>query len=346
MVETKSLIQKHAFTVITTVVVAAVLLAIPGIVGNAMTGNLIVCLYYVVLASCWNMLAGYIGQFSIAQPAFAAIGAYASGLSVSHLGLPVPLGILAGAIFAGIVGSIVGFIFLRLSSIYFAVATWAFAGSLQVFLSMAADLTGGNNGLAVTPLFQDLDPTRYYYAFLALAAFSVGIIAIMVKSRSGVMFGAIKGDELRASTLGMNITLWKTAAFAITSALSGAAGALYGHYVIVLAPTMTDFTISVLVIVMVVAGGVATLSGPVFGAIAVGLLSLYLQKYGGWNLMIFGLLIIVVTRLARQGLVPLAMSSLRRLFRRRPNEELESLAVPETLEAPELTGSTSDRKRT
>lgn len=274
---------------------------------------LIIAFYYVILAASWNVLAGYTGQFSLAQHSFAAIGGYTTGLSIHYFGIPIWQGIVLAVVVSGLSGAILGALFLRLRAIYFAIATWAFAGSVQIVLTAAYQITRGQQGLSVPPLMHTLDPRYYYYVFFVLMLVCLAAIAVVIRSRIGRFLLAIKGDELRAATLGVNTTMWKVFAFAFTSLLSGLAGAFYAHYIVVLSPAIADFTVIANIVVMVIVGGLATLEGPVVGGIVIGVLSVYLQKYGAWNNILFATIVLVIMRTWRRGVVPLVGDAWRRI---------------------------------
>jgi len=273
---------------------------------------LIIAFYYVILAASWNVLAGYTGQFSLAQQSFAAIGGYTTGLSIHYFDIPIWLGIVLAVVVSGVSGAVLGALFLRLRAIYFAIATWAFAGSVQIVLTAAYQITRGQQGLSVPPLLPTLDPRSYYYVFFALMLACLAAIAVVIRSRIGRFLLAIKGDELRAATLGVNTTMWKVFAFAFTSLLSGLAGAFYAHYIVVLSPAIADFTVIANIVVMVVVGGLATLEGPVVGGIVIGVLSVYLQQYGALNNILFATIVLVIMRTWRRGVVLLVGDAWRR----------------------------------
>jgi branched-chain amino acid transport system permease protein len=290
---------------------------------------LILSFYYVVLASSWNMLAGYTGQFSLAQQTFAAIGGYTTGLAIHYFDVPIWEGIVLAVLVSALVGMLLGMLFLRLRAIYFAIATWAFAGSIQIVLTAAYKITRGQQGLSVPPLLGNtLDPRYYYYVFFAMMLVCLAAIALVIRSRIGRFLLAIKGDELRAATLGVNTTVWKVFAFSFTSMLSGLAGAFYAHYIVVLSPAMADFTVVANVVVMVIVGGMATLEGPVLGGIVIGVLAIYLQKYGAWNNIVFAVIVLVIMRLWRRGAVQLISEGCRRLTRRRQPAVETSAGIP------------------
>ncbi|MGH3501776.1 MAG: branched-chain amino acid ABC transporter permease [Nocardioidaceae bacterium] len=298
---------------------AAVLIAAalaPFYLGVSVINALTLAMYYVVLASSWNLLAGYTGQFSLAQQTFATMGAYSTGLSIHYLSVPIWLGIILAAVTPAVAGVFLGLMVLRLRAIYLAIATWAFATSVQIVLTAAYKITRGQLGLSVPALFPTLNPTPYYYVFLALAIATVAAISVLVTSPIGRFIRAIKDDEIKAASLGLNTTLWKVAIFGFTSLLCGLAGALYAHYTVVLSPDMGDFIIMADVITMVIIGGIGTLGGPVFGGLVIGVLLTYLQKYGIWDSIVFSLLVIIIMRAGRRGLFTLGTEALGRLVRR------------------------------
>src|SRR5262249_39219037 len=163
-------------------VVCAVLLALPPFVAGVFWLHLLTTgLYYTILAASWNLLAGFTGQFSLAHHAFAAIGAYTSGLLIRYYGLPIWLTIPAGVIVAAVLGYLLGRMVLSMRAIYLAIATWAFAETVHILLTAAYPITRGELGLNVPPLFRNLDPKAYYILFAALTLVCVTIMYGIVK---------------------------------------------------------------------------------------------------------------------------------------------------------------------
>jgi branched-chain amino acid transport system permease protein len=278
---------------------------------------LTVALYYVVLASSWNLLAGYTGLFSLAHHVFAGIGAYTSALLVVRAGLPIPAGVAAGGTFACAVGFALGSVTLRLRTLYLALATWAFAESTRVAVSMEYGLTRGDLGLAVPKLFPGAGPAPYYELFLACAAAAVAGLAWLLRSRIGYRLRAIRDDEGAARAAGVNTVRWKRFAFAAASGAAGAAGALYGHYIGLLSPVAMKFDEMALIIIMVILGGQRTIAGPVLGAVTVEVVSEGLRAYGQIRMVIFALVVLGVMRLYPPGLIGLVRAAGARLPRRR-----------------------------
>ncbi len=277
-------------------VAAAALALVPALAGDFTLHMLTTSCYYTILAASWNLLAGFTGQFSLAHQAFAAIGAYTSGLLIRYFAVPIWFGISSGVVVAALFGYALGRMVLSMRAIYLAIATWAFAETIHIVLTAAYPITRGELGLDVPPLFHNLDPLSYYYLFAALAFVSVLAMYAMVRSPLGQFMRAIKDDELRAESLGVDTTRVKIVVFTVSSAFAGLAGAFYAHYVIVLSPQLADFNEMAKLIIMVVLGGLGSVAGPLIGATPVQVLITWLQKYGEWDMVIFALAVIVLMR--------------------------------------------------
>lgn len=295
------------------VVAAAVLLALPPFLAGGFALHLLTTgFYYTILAASWNLLAGFTGQFSLAHHAFAAIGAYTSGLLIRYCSVPVPIGIVSGVAVAAALGYGLGRMVLSMRAIYLAIATWAFAETIHILLTAAYPITRGELGLNVPPLFRNLDPVAYYWLFAALAVVSVLIMYGIVRSRLGYFMRAIRDDDLRAESLGVDTTRVKVFVFTVASAFAGLAGAFYGHYLVVLSPQMADFNEMAKLIIMVVLGGLGTVLGPLIGAAPIQILTTYLQKYGEWDFVIFAVVVIAIMRINVGGIAALVYAALAR----------------------------------
>jgi len=273
---------------------------------------LTIAAYYVVLATCWNLLAGVTGQFSLATQTFAAIGAYATGLLLHYTGAPIWAGILSATLVAGACGLVLGILVLRLRTIYLAIATWAFAETVHITLGAAYTITRGELGLSVPPLFPTLDPLAYFAVFLALAVLVTLLAWAISRAPLGTFMRAIKDDEVRAESIGIDTTKVKLLVFTLTSAITGLAGAFYAHYLVILSPTIADFSVIATIITMVVIGGLGTVAGPAIGAPIVVVLNEWLAKYGEWDLAIFAIVVIVLMRTSTGGILGAAQRLLPR----------------------------------
>jgi branched-chain amino acid transport system permease protein len=301
------------------VLACAVLLALPPFVAGGYVLHLLTTgFYYTIMAASWNLLAGFTGQFSLAHHAFAAIGAYTSGLLIRYYDVPIWVGISSGGVVAAALGFTLGRLVLAMRAIYLAIATWAFAETIHILLTAAYPITRGELGLPVPQLFGNLDPVAYYVLFAGLAVVSVAIMYAIVKSPFGHFMRATRDDDLRAESLGVDTTRVKLVVFTVASAFAGLAGAFYGHYLVVLSPQMADFNEMAKLIIMVVLGGLGTVIGPLIGAAPMQILTTYLQKYGEWDMVIFALIVIVLMRTNLGGIAAFVQAMTAQLKAGRP----------------------------
>ena len=282
------------------------------------THVLTTCLYYVVLAVGWNLLAGYTGQFSLAHHTFAGIGAYTSALLVLYAGLPILVGIGAGVLVAAAIGFGLGTLCLRMRAIYLALATWAFAESVRLLITAEYQITRGDLGLATPFLFGTPRSKGYYFVFLGLAVAAVLAAWQIVHSRVGVYMRAIRDDEEAAAVMGVDTFKWKRFVFAISAVFAAIAGGFQGHYVGLLSPTPMRFNEMAMIVIMVIVGGLRTFAGPIVGAVFIELLFEWLRAWGEVRMVLFALLVIAVARGYPAGLAGVFRGLGRRLAARVP----------------------------
>ncbi len=295
-----------------TVAAGVPLALVPLITGDFVLHVLTIGTYYVILAVSWNLLAGFTGQFSLAQHAFAAVGAYTSGLLIYHLKTPLIVSLPAGVLAAALGGYLLGRLVLRMRTIYLSIATWAFAETYRIVLTAAYDFTRGDLGLSVPSLYGNVRPTAYYYTFLAAAALCILVTHVILHSPIGYFRRSVKDDQMRAQSLGVDTTRVKLFTFTLSSAMAGLAGVLYAHYVLTLTPAMVDFSEMARIIIIVVIGGIGHFIGPILAAPPINFLSTYLQAFGEWSLVLFAAVVIVVMRSYPAGLAGLLENQFRR----------------------------------
>jgi branched-chain amino acid transport system permease protein len=296
----------------------AALAWLPWTVSEYQTHVLTTSLYYVVLAVGWNLLAGYTGQFSLAHHTFAGIGAYTSALLVLYAGMPILVSIAAGVVVAAAAGYGLGTLCLRMRAIYLALATWAFAESVRLFITVEYQITRGDLGLATPFLFGTPRSMGYYYVFLGLAVVAVLAAWQLVRSRVGIYMRAIRDDEEAAAVMGVDTFKWKRVVFAISAVFAATAGGFQGHYVGLLSPTPMKFNEMAMIVIMVIVGGLRTFPGPIVGAVFTELLFEWLRAWGEVRMVLFALLVIVVARGYPAGLAGVAQDIGRRLATRVP----------------------------
>jgi branched-chain amino acid transport system permease protein len=289
----------------------ALVAIVPALVTNEYwRGIAIVSMVFAMQAAAWNLLAGYTGQFSLAPAAFGMIGAYTTGLLSYHLAAPPLLGIPAAILVAGLTGLVLGRIVLRLRGPYLALTTLSFAEIMRLVISNSIDFTRGDLGLSVPSLLNDR--LAWYYVILAVLVAVQGGLFALLSSRAGLYLQAIRDDEVAAASRGVRVVFWKTNAFALSAAISGLAGALYGHFAQLVSPELGLISQTGIIISMVVIGGLGTLVGPILGAFLVYVTSEFLRDFGGYQLIAFALLVIIFGRFFRQGLWGLAERALVR----------------------------------
>ncbi|HEY7385316.1 MAG TPA: branched-chain amino acid ABC transporter permease [Beijerinckiaceae bacterium] len=291
--------------------ILAVVGLLPAFVSNEYwRGVIIVSMYFAMLAAAWNLLAGYTGQFSLAPATFGMIGAYTTGLLAYHLGAPPAVGIPAAIVVAALIGLVLGRIVMRLRGPYLALTTLSFAEIMRLVISNSIEFTRGDLGLNVPGLLNDR-LAWYYLVLCVLGLVQVGLFALL-RSRAGLYLQAIRDDEIAAASRGVKIVLWKTNAFALSAAISGLAGALYGHFAQLVSPELGLISQTGIIISMVVIGGLGTLVGPVGGAFLVYVTSEFLRDVGGYQLVVFAFLVILFGRFFREGLWGLLRQALGR----------------------------------
>ena len=282
-------------------VVVALIAAAPLVVTSQYTlGILVVSMYFALLAMGWNLLAGFTGQFSLAPAAFAMLGAYVPGLLDYHWKVSLAWGIPAGVIGTGILGWVLGRIVLRLRGPYLALTTLSFAEIARVVIGNSYDFTRGAQGLNVPTLMQSR--LGYYYLFVAVVLVVLAGLFFVMRSAIGRFWLAIRDDETGAESRGIDVVRYKTLAFALSCAICGLAGALYGTFSQLVSPELGLLLQTGIVIAMVVIGGIGTLTGPLVGALLVYLASEWMRGLGNVQMIVFSALVIIFARFFREGL--------------------------------------------
>lgn len=265
-----------------------------------------VCIYAIAGVGLM-LLSGYAGQISLGHAAFLAVGAYAEAILQAR-GVPFAVSLPAAAAGAGALGLLVGIPVLRLTGIYLAVATLAFAFIVEEILARWESVTRGNFGIVVDTLA--IGPVRFdaewklYYLALGLLILALLGAANLLRSRTGRALVALRDSEIAAVGLGIHLARYKTVAFALSAGLTGVAGALYAHKIQFVSPEQFTVQVSVELLVLVVVGGLGSLHGAVFGAFFIVALpqAILLLKSGlgipaanqaGVDAAVFGLLLIL-----------------------------------------------------
>lgn len=291
---------------------------------------MIIAYFYALLASSWSLLAGYAGQFSFGHMAFMAIGGYTTGLLGRYFNTGPLVGIVLGTLMAGLMGLAIGALVLRFKAAYLALFTIAFSEILRTILNGESDITRGDQGLSIVPLLGEdiISRVPYYYIMLVLLGVCMILMYWLANSRIGLFLRAIREDEEAAAARGVNVVRYKVLTFVITSMIAGLAGGFFAHYITLITPNIMIIPQMGLVIAMAIVGGVESLMAAALGGVIVQVSLEVLRGVGDWRLVIFGALLVITLRFARDGLIaPL----LQKLFGTAPKAELRDDITSEGL---------------
>jgi branched-chain amino acid transport system permease protein len=290
---------------------------VPGLTSSYSMHILIMALLWSVVGMAWNLLGGYCGQVSFGHAAFFGIGAYTAGILYHQLGASAWWGLPLAAITvpAGALG--VGYICLRLRGPYFALGTLAMGEVLRVTAENLETFTGGARGIMLDRRTW-IGKEPYYYIILGMTVLTFVVVELVVNSKLGYYFVAIREDQDAAESLGIPTTLYKNVALVLSALFTGLAGAFYTSYMGYIEPHIVFalHDISIITIMVVMVGGVATRWGPFIGAGIMVVLSEFvrtLPRIGAAHQTLFGLLLIVIIIFLPNGVVG-DLPKLKRLF--------------------------------
>ncbi len=268
---------------------------------------LIMVIMWSVIGMAWNLLSGYCGQVSFGHAAFFGTGAYTAGMLYSKFGLSGWWGVPASIVVVTAFALVIGYICLRLRGPFFALATLSMGVILRIVAENLVDFTGGDLGIMIRERTW-VEKIWYYYIILAIACGTFIVVKKVIESKLGYYFVAIREDQDAAESLGINTTLYKTIALVLSAVLTGFAGAFYTNYMGYIDPKVVFalHDISIVAIMVVMVGGVATYWGPVVGALIMVLLAEMIRSLpylGTAHQTFFGILLIVIIIFLPNGIV-------------------------------------------
>ncbi|MDR7870849.1 MAG: branched-chain amino acid ABC transporter permease [Tissierellaceae bacterium] len=267
-----------------------------GIIDSYIQLNMVVIGVNIILAIGLNLITGFTGQFSLGHAAFMSVGAYASGILTAKLGQPFIVGIIAAALAAAVAGILIGVPTLRLKGDYLAIATLGFAEIIKI-IGLNNDYIGGAIGLNDIPQY-----TNWSWLYFSV----IGTIAIahnFVNSYHGRACISIREDEIAAEAMGVNTTYYKILVFTIGALLAGIAGALHANYFFFIKPDSFGFMKSIDILVIVVFGGMGSITGSVVGAIVLSIISVFLQSLPELRMVIYAVVLFLIMVYRPQGLM-------------------------------------------
>ncbi len=259
-----------------------------------------------IVAVGLNLLTGYTGQISLGHAGFVAIGAYTAGLLMGRLGAPWWMAWPAAGLVAAAFGFLVGLPALRLTGPYLTIATLGFGIAVHQVLTNWEALSGGRMGLPVPPLAWGPAwlgaQQRLYYLTAASAVLLIWVAANLTRSHVGRAFVALRDSDIAAEVVGVNLTRYKTLAFAVSAFYAGAAGAIFAQALRHLEPQSFTLVESILYFAMIVVGGLGSIPGAVIGAVVLTVLPQQLTLLREWVPVIFGGAIILMMVAEPRGL--------------------------------------------
>jgi len=270
------------------------------------------------VAQSWNLLAGYAGQWSLAQLAFLGVGAYAVGVLEMRLHVPLLPGAVIAVALTALFAAGVGYVTLRITGHYFAVVTFFLTMSLFELVRYFADYTGGQYGLSLSfrpgtdlLMLQFETQTAYYYLAVFVMLIATATLWVISRSRFGLLLNAIRDDEGAAAALGVRVLALKVAAMAISAAMAALAGVAYlATYKLIDAETAFGIHNSLDPVVAGILGGAGTLLGGVVGEFilqpVVAQVNVEFGSIAGIAALLYGVILMLVILLIPQGVLRLS----------------------------------------
>lgn len=261
-----------------------------------------------MLAVALNLLLGFAGQISLGHAAFFGLGAYLSGIMTTSYALHPWPAMFLSAICVAAIAFAIGFPILKLKGHYLAMATLGFGIIIYIVFNETIAWTGGPSGLSgipnlkLGPIVFDSDMANFYLIW-AFTLLTMLLCLNLSNSRIGRALRAIHDSEVAARVMGINARLLKVQIFAVSAFISALAGSLYAHTITFIAPASFGFNFSVELVTMVIIGGLGSIYGSFLGAAILTLLPEFLRVFHDFDVIIYGLMLILMTMFMPGGLI-------------------------------------------
>jgi len=263
---------------------------------------------HTMLAVGLNLLLGFAGQISLGQAAFFGLGAYISGILTTAHSVNPWLAMALAALTVGILAFFIGFPILKLKGHYLAMATLGLGIIAYIVFNEAVELTGGPSGLSGIPnlslgsIVFDSD-IKNYYLIWSFTLITILLSLNLAHSRIGRALRAIHDSEVAATVMGVNARLLKVQIFALSAFISTIAGSLYAHTMTFVSPASFGFNFSIELVTMVIIGGLGSIYGSFLGAAILTLLPEVLRAFQDYDIIVYGLILILITMFMPGGLI-------------------------------------------
>ena len=331
MIHTKKTSKLLKYGLLLLLVLAA--LFVPTMVNNYYLSIFIEVVLYAYLASAWNILGGFAGQFSLGHALYIGIGAYTTTVLANNWGISPWIGMLAGGVLATLIGLLVGIPTFKLSGTFYTLASLALCTIMmlvfQSIRSIGGIKIGGATGLQLKSvqgnnfwMMQFTDRIYYYYVFLGFLVLMLLLCYWIKRSKIGYQLSAVANDQLAAEALGVNSRKLKLKAMAISTFTSAIGGTLYAQFVMACSPVkLFGEALSDEMVIIALIGGEGIILGPTIGSIIIRPLSqlttaLVGGQVPGLHLAIYGTLLVVCIRFFPNGVYPLLVKLVRKVKQR------------------------------
>ena len=295
---------------------AAALAAAPFLAPNSYYLDIVIrmCINAVIVLSL-NLLVGYAGQISLGHAGFVGLGAYASAVLPAHFGWHPLLALAAGAAGTGLLALLVARPILRLKGHYLAMATLGLGVIINIVIRNEAGWTGGPDGMPVQSMelfgYELARDIQWYWVVAALLLLSVWGALNLIDSPFGRALRGLHGSEIASQVVGVDVPRYKTTVFVLSAVAASVMGSILAHYVGFVTPEVANFFHSIELITMVVVGGMASVFGSVLGAVLLTALPQALATFEGWEIVVFGAILMLCMIFLPRGLVPTLAARLR-----------------------------------
>jgi len=280
------------------------ILTVLGVINNYYLGIMMTVMVFVILATSLNIATGFLGQLILGHAAFMGLGAYSGALFVMYIDSYIAndfilylLGITVAFIFTSIIGFLIGTPALRLKGDYLGILTLGFGEIVRVTITNLIDITGGAGGLRGIPRIASFNMAYFTTVIVVL------IIVLMMNSKYGRAMLSIREDEIASEAVGIHLYKYKIIGFVLAAGFGGVGGALYVFTKGFIAPSSITFMQSVNIFVIVVLGGIGSVTGSIIAAIVLTLLPQMLLEFDSWRMLIYSAMLILMMLFRPQGLL-------------------------------------------
>ena len=290
-------------------IAVVLLLLLPLVVHDAYFLHVLILIGINVMVAVSMWLLGITGLISFGQAGFMFIGAMTAALLTKNLHWPFWIALPLSAAIPALIAAPVGRLSLRVRGVYFFLVTLAFGQVVNGVFAYFQDPFGGWYGIRDIPppqpaaLFTTLNKVPFYYLCLALTLLTCGIIYRVSRSWFGSVLWSIRENELLAASVGIDVPSTKLLAFVVSALFAGVAGSFYAAYFAYISPLVFTFEYSVNMLIFIVVGGFASIAGPIVGAVTLTVVPELFRVTGKYQLLGFGLILLLSMRLMPQGII-------------------------------------------